>query len=179
MPTYGNSGDRWWVGLNVGSDQSTIFGTGSFLSPNGYESLPSGDASDDAQFAAAAAFNKAHPTKPNTISVQNVQWFNINGPYTSQAAANAALPVIAAKNPAPGEVQQITGGGQGPAANGAGINFSSVQNALTAFYRAVTNGKMWRSLGWLLLGLVLIIMGAALWIKGSVSPQDAIALAGL
>lgn len=176
MPTYGNSGDRWWVGLNVGSDQSTIFGTGSILSPNGYESLPSGNASDDAQFAAAAAYNKAHPTKPKTISVENVSWFNIRGPYPTQAAANSALPAIAAANPAPGEFQQVTGGGQQNAAQGAGINFSSITNALTAFYRAVTNGKMWRSLGWLLLGLLLILFGASLWIKGSVSPAS---LAGL
>lgn len=164
---YGDSGNRWWVGLNVGSAQSTVFGTGSVLSPNGYESLPSGNASDDRQFAAAAKYNEAHPSKPNTISVENVSWFNINGPYPTQAAANAALPAIAARNPAPGEFQQITGGGQAPAAAGAGINFSSIEHALTAFYDVLTNGKMWRSLGWLVLGVVLIVAGLGWWLKGA------------
>lgn len=42
--------------------------------------------------------------------------------------------------------------------------FSSIQNALSAFYDVVTNGKMWRSLGWLLLGVLLIIFGIVLWI---------------
>lgn len=164
MPTtYGNSGNRWWVGLNVGSDQSTVFGTGSILSPNGYESLPSGNAADDAQFAAAAAHNAGGGT-PNTISVENVKWFNIRGPYPNQAAANAAIPAIQKAHPAPGEVQQVTAGGQPSAAAGGGINFSSIQNALTAFYDKVTDGKMWRSLGWLLLGILLIIAGLILWI---------------
>jgi hypothetical protein len=101
---YGNSGNRWWVGLNVGSDQSTVFGTSSLLSPVGYESLPSGNAVDDAKFAAAAAVDKAGV--PVTISVENVSWFNINGPYTTQAAANAAIPAIQKAHPAPGAVAQ-------------------------------------------------------------------------
>lgn len=48
--------------------------------------------------------------------------------------------------------------------------FSSIQNALSAFYAELTNGKMWRSLGWLLLGIALMGLGAWLWIKPSVLP---------
>lgn len=135
---YGNNGNRWWVGLNVGSDNSTVFGTGSILSPNGYESLPSGNATDDKLFAAAAAHN-ATAKKPNTISVEHVDWFNIRGPFTTQAAANAALPAIAKANPAPGEIQQLTGGGQNQAANGAGFNPSSITN----FLGALTDANTW------------------------------------
>lgn len=174
MPaTYGNGGNRWWVGLNVGSDNSTVFGTGSVLSPNGYESLPSGDAADDAQFAAAASHN-ATAAKPNTISVQHVQWFNIRGPYADQATANKAIPAIQKANPAPGEVQQVTAGGQSGAAAGGGVNFSSVQNALTGFYDKVTDGKMWRSLGWLLLGILLILSGLAMWLGPTALKQTPI-----
>lgn len=36
--------------------------------------------------------------------------------------------------------------------------------------KAVTDGKMWRSLGWLILGLLLALGGAALWLKGSFNP---------
>jgi hypothetical protein len=139
---YGNNGNRWWVGLNVGSDQSTVFGTGSILSPNGYESLPSGNAGDDRQFAAAAKHN-ATASKPNTISVEHVDWFNIRGPFSTQAAANAALPAIAKANPAPGEIQQLTGGGQSNAANGGGFNPTSWEQAITGFFGALTDANTW------------------------------------
>jgi hypothetical protein len=46
--------------------------------------------------------------------------------------------------------------------------FSSVQNALSGFYTVITNGKMWRSLGWLLLGVVMIVTGLGLWLKGDI-----------
>ena len=107
--------NRWWVGLNVGSDQSTILGTASILSPDGYESLPSGNTADDAKFAAAAIRNKG-ASKPVTISVENVSWYNINGPYTTQAEANAAIPAIQKAHPAPGEAQQLAN--EGLAGNG-------------------------------------------------------------
>ena len=42
--------------------------------------------------------------------------------------------------------------------------FSSTENALSAFYDVVTNGKIWRSLGWLLLGILLIFIGLWLWV---------------
>ena len=171
MTVYGDSGNRWWVGLNVGSDQSTVFGTSSLLSPNGYESLPSGNAADDAQFAAAAAKNAANPSSPVTISVENVKWFNINGPYSTQAKANAALPAIQKANPAPGDVQQVTAGGQANAAAGGGVNFGSVEAALGAFYDKATDGKMWRSLGWVALGILLMIAGVALLLKNSISTE--------
>lgn len=40
--------------------------------------------------------------------------------------------------------------------------------ALGAFFDTITNGRMWRSLGWLLLGVVLIIIGAAMWLRAEV-----------
>jgi hypothetical protein len=46
--------------------------------------------------------------------------------------------------------------------------FSSIQNALSAFYAKVTDGKMWRSLGWLALGVLLIFIGLRLWIGTSI-----------
>lgn len=39
--------------------------------------------------------------------------------------------------------------------------------ALEQIWAGLTDGKMWRSLGWLLLGTVLIIVGAAMWTAGS------------
>jgi hypothetical protein len=153
-PVYGNQGNRWWVGLNVGSDQSTVFGTGSILSPNGYESLPSGNAADDKQFAAAAAKNKG-AAKPVTISVEHVDWFNINGPYPTQAKANAAIPAIQKAHPAPGEVQQVTGGGQQNAANGAGISLANVET----FFADLASQGTWIRVAKVVVGSVMIIVG--------------------
>lgn len=82
----------------------------------------------------------------------------------AQAAADAAKEFPAAP---PATDSPATAASQLPAgatANASGVNFSSIQNALTAFYDKVTDGKMWRSLGWLLLGVLLIITGLVLWI---------------
>lgn len=147
--TYGGSGNRWWVGLNTASDQSTAFGTSSVLSPNGYESLPSGNAADDKQFAAAAVKDKGS-TSPVTISVENVSWFNINGPYTTQAQANAAIPAIQKANPAPGAVQQATG-----------VNPAGAEQAAVDAYHALTSSGTWIRVAKVVIGGVLVVVGLA------------------
>lgn len=51
----------------------------------------------------------------------------------------------------------------------------------TAAFGALTDGKMWRSLGWLVLGLVLMVV-AIVWLAGGVlskSAPDASAVAAL
>lgn len=39
-----------------------------------------------------------------------------------------------------------------------------------AFMEALTDGRMWRSLGWLVAGLLLVILGFTLWIRGDLAP---------
>jgi hypothetical protein len=154
---YGNNGNRWWAGLNIGSDQSTILGTNSILSPVGYESLPSGDAADDKQFAAAAAKNKGS-ANPVTISVENVSWYNINGPYATQALANAAIPAIQKAHPAPGELSQLydSDTGQPQSANSAAL--PSLAN-LESFLAALGSAHLWERVGEFAIGIVLIAVG--------------------
>lgn len=36
--------------------------------------------------------------------------------------------------------------------------------SLEAFFKVVTDGKLWRSLGWVLLGVILVMAGVLLWI---------------
>jgi hypothetical protein len=43
--------------------------------------------------------------------------------------------------------------------------------------KALLDGSMWRSAGWLLLGLVLIVAGLALWLKKSAGPVGDLAAA--
>jgi hypothetical protein len=149
---YGGSGNRWWVGLNIGSDQSTVFGTGSLLSPVGYESLPSGNAADDAKFAAAAAKDKG-AASPATISVENVSWFNINGPYPTQKAANAAIPAVQKGHPAPGAISQAVDAatGQPQSSNSAG-GLSTLLSDLTA-------KGTWLRVAKVVVGSAMIIVG--------------------
>ena len=42
---------------------------------------------------------------------------------------------------------------------------TGIAGALEAFYQAVTDGKMWRSLGWILLGILLMWFGTLLWLR--------------
>ena len=152
--TYGDGGNRWWVGLNVGSDQSTILGTSSLFSPVGYEPLPSGNAADDRQFAAAAAKDKADPAAPVTISVENVSWFNINGPYPTKAKAYAALPAIAKANPAPGELSQLYDAATSkPQSN----NVAGLANLIGE----LTSSGTWIRVAKVVIGGVLVIVGLA------------------
>lgn len=156
--SFGNSGNRWWVGLNVGSDQSTLIGTGSILSPNGYEPLPSGNATDDALFAAAAAKDAVPGAAPVTISVEHVNWYNINGPYSTKLLAYNAINAIKKAHPAPGEVQQVTAGGQGNAANGGGINPTSWEQAITDFISDLSSANLWIRAVKILAGGALVIV---------------------
>ena len=41
--------------------------------------------------------------------------------------------------------------------------------SLEAFYQVITDGKLWRSLGWVLLGVILIMAGVYLWIAPGVA----------
>jgi uncharacterized membrane protein YccF (DUF307 family) len=143
MASYGDSGDRWWVGWNHAQGDKATFPSTS--GPSGYEAFPSGDAADDAAITAAGT--------GGVVSLHNITWTIMGGPYTSKAAAVAAIPAIQAASPAPGAAQQVTG-----------VSFSSVQNALSGFYDTVTDGKLWRSLGWLLLGILLMLTGIGLLI---------------
>ena len=56
-----------------------------------------------------------------------------------------------------------------PATQAAG-NATGAWGAITGFLLALTDWHLWASLGWLLLGLVLIVMGARLWLGKSALP---------
>jgi hypothetical protein len=117
-----------------------------------------------------------------TLNGQQVSRFQ--GPFTSESAARAA-------NPSGGSESQVIAAGAGAglqAAGGVGLptipgadasnplaGIGDVAAALKAFYSAVTDGKMWRSLAWIALGLLLMVNGILLWLK---IPQKAAGIAG-
>jgi hypothetical protein len=152
---------RWWVGDNIGETggQGTVFGNPSTFfigKPNGYESLPSGDTTDDAQFAAAAKANakyKNTPGSPSTISVENIQWFNIQGPFTTQAEADAAIPGIQKANPAPGVLGQIAA--NVPVVGSIVHPLGDIAN----FFEKLGEASTWERVGLVLAGVVLVYIG--------------------
>ena len=80
-----------------------------------------------------------------------------------------------------GEANVYTSGGT--ANPGAGVT-SGVAGPLVAMvgvfeaaWTMLTDGKMWRSLGWLLLGIVLMLLGVALWIGPSAERASPIGIA--
>ena len=111
-----------------------------------------------------------------TLNGQQVSRFQ--GPFTSESAARAA-------NPSGGSEGQVIAAGAGAglqAAAGVGLpsvpgasasnplaGIGDIAAAMKAFYSAVTDGKMWRSLAWILLGAVLMLAGILLWIGPSAS----------
>jgi len=66
--------------------------------------------------------------------------------------------------------------GTGTTAGGGGgitgliSNASGMFGSATAFLEAISDGKTWRSAGWLLLGVLLVILGVAGWVKGDLGP---------
>ena len=102
-------------------------------------------------------------------------WHQLNISATAteaQAAAEAKKDFPSGTAPTTSVSQQSTNA-VSQEVTGSATTFSSVQNALTGFYDVVTNGKMWRSLGWLLLGVVLMIAGLGLLLKNTVGKQIA------
>lgn len=154
MATYGDQGNRWYVAENITNQNSfRLSNFGSNNAPSGYQSLPAGSAADDAVLAKAAAIN-------GTANLHDIDWDNVHGPYTSQGQANAAIPAIQKASPAPSAVAQGV-----PAVS----TFEDTAHALSAIYTKLTDGKMWRSLGWLLLGVLLVFIGLAMLIGGKVA----------
>jgi hypothetical protein len=81
---------------------------------------------------------------------------------------------------------QTSGGAPAPANTGSGF-LNAIDNLLTsgstatadaagmfgsatAFMQALTDGRMWRSLGWMVAGLILVILGLVWWSKGILAP---------
>lgn len=48
---------------------------------------------------------------------------------------------------------------------------------IEGIWAGLTDGKMWRSLGWILLGIVLMLLGVGWWIGPSAERASPIALA--
>lgn len=146
----------WFVAYNtVQSAPTTSSPVGEILStpPSGYESVHGGDVVDNAKFLAAAAATKlAGPAAAGqgpTISVENITWSNVNGPYATQAQANAAIPAIQKAEPAPGAAQEAT----------AAAGISNPLNDIGDFFHRLTEAATWERVGEVAVGVLLLYIG--------------------
>jgi len=76
--------------------------------------------------------------------------------------------VAAVESAAGGESDVLQSGGQtaaGPVTVPSGLG--GLITTIQGIYAGVTDGKFWRSLGWLLLGITLMIMGTSWWVGPS------------
>lgn len=134
-------------------------------------------ASGDANSAAVHGYNTIEQayTNPNQVN-----W--LSQPVISQWDAWASLPVgggtlgvietvnITAPSkpgqpPTISTPQNPTTAGAGAAGNDLGL--AGIAGGISAFYHVLTDGKLWRSLAWILLGFLLIFTGLTWWIGGS------------
>jgi len=106
-------------------------------------------------------------------------WHQLNIPSTdteAQAAAAAKQEFPSGAAPTTSVTQQATQA-VSQEVTGNPATFSSIQNALSAFYDKVTDGKMWRSLGWLLLGALLMLAGILMLIGPSAARRSPLGMA--
>lgn len=102
--------------------------------------------------------------KRASLAIQYNGQQNLYGPYNSKADAETAVSSGTAKP-------------QNAGAPALPTPFSDVAHALSAFYDVLTNGKMWRSLGWLLLGVLLMITGIGLLIGPAAARRSPLGVA--
>lgn len=93
-------------------------------------------------------------------------YVRFQGPFQSQSAAQNA--------PGAGSTADVIAAGLGAAsvpgsgvagAIGTGVDgISAIGASLHTFVSAITDGKLWRSLGWVILGIFLLLLGIGLWL---------------
>jgi hypothetical protein len=48
--------------------------------------------------------------------------------------------------------------------------WTSVLTLMEGYWAGLTDGKLWRSLGWIILGIVMMLLGVAIWVTGQRNP---------
>jgi hypothetical protein len=109
-------------------------------------------------------------TDAGTITVGGVKVVRYMGPFTSKADAQKAFqagPQDASI--APGISVGPGGDFKGPLSGigDAAHAIAALAGVFKGVADALTDGKLWRSVGWLLLGVVLIFLGVRLWYGSS------------
>jgi len=104
-------------------------------------------------------------------SSPGANWVMIQGAPDSDTQAQALQQLL--QDVADGDYGESFGNTGGAIAGTLGVSnpFSSVADALTKIWAKLSDAKMWRSLGWLLLGIGLMIIGAGLLLRKSINTE--------
>ena len=70
-----------------------------------------------------------------------------------------------------------TAAGAVSSAAGGVAGFAGFATVIEGIWTELTNGKMWRSLGWLLLGIVLMLLAVGWWIGPSAARRSPLGVA--
>jgi hypothetical protein len=138
------AGGQWWV---IGESVALETGTVDNYSVYG----PHTRAEADAKVKAISATTQS----PGNVS--------LTGPFATQAAAEQAVRTKKGVTPPSTGATLETGVPSGVPNPLSGL--AAIAAALAKFAGYLGDISMWRSLGWLLLGAVMIILGILLWLK--------------
>lgn len=104
--------------------------------------------------------------KPNSVNWLTGQEADaLIASYNNALTGNASTPPkTPPTSPVGSGSNQLNQAGGGIVQAATGINVNSITDAVSAIWDKISDGKMWRSLGWLALGVFLIIFGLILWL---------------
>ena len=128
-------------------------------------------------------------TANGAYTIAGVSWQVDAGPFPTRKQAQQWAPkplsafdwvasAVAGVLIGAGNQQPSTAVPEGQVAAGAAdplvAPLAGLAGSAEAFFGALTDGKMWRSLGWVLLGIVLMLFGVLLWIGPSAARRSPI-----
>ena len=58
----------------------------------------------------------------------------------------------------------------GPATASVPPSLAGITTVIEGIWAGLTDGKLWRSVGWLVLGIILMLLGIAVWVTGQRNP---------
>ncbi len=88
----------------------------------------------------------------------------VTGPYATEAAALAAIKAAGGS----GSGSTVTSPPAGPQQAG----LEGLAKIFGDFFTGLTDGKIWRSLGWIVLGIALMLAGVLWWIGPSAARRS-------
>ncbi len=95
----------------------------------------------------------------------------VTGPYATEAAALAAIKAAGGSGSG-STVTSPPAGPQQPSVPNPLAGLEGLAKIFGDFFTGLTDGKMWRSLGWIVLGIALMLAGVLWWIGPSAARRS-------
>ncbi|MGH7239600.1 MAG: hypothetical protein ACREHG_05990 [Candidatus Saccharimonadales bacterium] len=89
----------------------------------------------------------------------------VHGPYDTLQDLYKAWPKAQQTSASPIPGSTAVGGAPTNVAVGATGGLTGALGAFEGLAQAITDGSLWRSLGWIIMGVILLVIGITLWLK--------------